>query len=91
MTIHEFRSNPGYTKRLREILSDETMQLALITLRDSNTPREVSGEETDAVASVRRLSRIVGFNTALALFLGMGEPINPPEPEEEAKYEAEAL
>lgn len=90
MTILQFRSNSIYTARLREILSDETFQLALMTLRDSNTPLESSDEDAEPeVASVRRLSRVAGFNNAIATLLDMGQPTTPPPQEEEPTYEPE--
>lgn len=71
---------------MREILSDQTMQEALMALHDSNLPSEPP-ESADALASVRRHSRAVGFNTAIATLLTLSEHVPPPVPEEETEYQ----
>lgn len=77
---------------MREILSDETFQLALITIKDSNMPLEGKNEDKDeAIASVRRLSRIAGFNNAIVMLLGMGIPVPAKEVEEQPTYEPEPV
>lgn len=71
---------------MREILSDPTMQEALMALHDSNLPAEPP-EGADALASVRRHSRAVGFNNALAALLSTSELAPLPAAEEETTYE----
>lgn len=75
---------------MREILVDEVFKLALIVIKDANMPLELStDDEQPEVVSVRRLSRVVGYNTAVAVLLRMGDPISDPPPEEEADYAPE--
>lgn len=59
-----------------------------MALHDSNLPVEPSDGE-DAIASVRRHSRAVGFNACLATLLTMKEPVAQPAPEEETTYDKE--
>lgn len=79
---------PGYTQRMREILQDPVMQEAIMSLRDSNEPRELELEDADAVASVRRHSRGVGFNNALGILVALANPLPRQDPELEPTYEA---
>ncbi len=57
-----------------------------MALHDSNLPVEPADAE-DAIASVRRHSRGVGFNACLATLLMMGQPVALATPEEESTYE----
>jgi hypothetical protein len=72
-------------QRMREILSDPTMQEALMALHDSNLPSEPNDNE-EAIASVRRHSRAAGFNNAIAALLTLGDLVPVPMPEEETDY-----
>ena len=74
MTIVEFRSNPALTTRLSELLSDSTMQTALAVLRDSN-PAIDPDPSADALASVRMLSQMVGYQTYPLALASMGQPL----------------
>lgn len=73
---------------MRELLSNPVMQEALLTLRDFNLPRDTEVDDADSVASVRRLSRSVGWNNCLMGFMRLGEPVKPPAPPEEPDYGA---
>jgi hypothetical protein len=61
MTFQEFRENSIYTGRIRDILNDPVFSLAMDILRDSNPPIDPDPEQ-DAIASVRALSQMVGYN-----------------------------
>lgn len=72
---------------MREILTDSTMQEALMALHDSNLPAEPP-DGADALESVRRHSRAVGFNNALAGLLSLSSLAAAPVAEEETDYAA---
>lgn len=85
MTLTQFRQTAPYVDRMRQILNDEVMQAALMTLHDSNLPKEPP-PGSDALASVRLNSHAVGFNDAIAKLLSLADPVRPPAAEEEADY-----
>lgn len=72
--------------RMREIMADETFQLALLTVKDANLPLEVAHDDADAIASVRMLSRGAGYNKALLNLLSTGDPLPAKPEEEESEY-----
>lgn len=74
MTIERFRSSSEFTAKIREILAEPIMQEGLMALLDSNRPSDPMDSE-DAIASVRRHSRGVGYNNAIRDLLSLGEPI----------------
>lgn len=71
---------------MREVLNNETVQEALLALHDSNLPAEPS-DAADAIESVRRHSRAVGWNNCIAALLSTAQPIPPPVPDEETEYQ----
>lgn len=78
MTSVAFRSSPTRCAHLRELLSDPILQEALVTLQDENLPAEVEREDMDAIASVRRLSRRVGWTGCIQALLALADPIALP-------------
>lgn len=88
MTISEFRTNPLFTAKMREILSDEIMQRALLVIRDTNLPQDLP-VGCDPVASVRVHSKSVGYNAAIADLLSLADPPQTPPAELEADYASE--
>ncbi len=82
MTYEQFRSNPDFTKRFRELLNDPVMQQAIVILKDGRPPIDPS-PSADALASVRALSQMVGADSAISQLLSFGEPLIP-EPEDPA-------
>lgn len=82
MTTEQFRKNASFTTHLRSLLGDSIMQEALMALHDSNLPSEPS-DTADAIASVRRHSRSVGFNQCIADLLLLAEPLPVADAEEE--------
>lgn len=84
MTFQEFRENSIYTGRIRDILNDPVFSLAMEVLRDSNPPIDPDPSH-DAIASVRMLSQLVGFNQYPTILRVLSTP--PPRPVEiEADY-----
>lgn len=86
MTINEFRSNTVYSQGLRELLSNPVLQEAIMTLKDHNVPHEIEVDDADAIASVRRFSRLAGWNNALVALLSLATSPPVSEPEEPADY-----
>lgn len=70
---------------MREILADDTMQIALLALIDSNRPKKVK-DDAEAIASVRCHSRAGGYDDAISELLSMRDMISAPLPEEETDY-----
>lgn len=85
MTIDQFRQSAPYVDEMRAILGNPVMQEALMALHDSNLPSEPN-DDADALASVRRHSRGVGFNNAIAALLSLADAIPVPPVEEEPDY-----
>ena len=92
MTEDQFRSNPEMTKRFRELITDPVMQQAIVIWKDGSPPVEPP-IMSDAIASVRMLSQMVGADAAMNRFLNFGEPKAPeveePPPDWGAKIEPE--
>lgn len=78
----EFRNTEPLRTGLREILTNETMQRALLALKDNNLPARVPNA-CDAIVSARLLSESVGYNQAITDLLSLGDPmpVAPEEPE----------
>lgn len=79
--IEQFRSNPDFVGRMRQIIDDEVMQRALIALKDGNPPTDAPLTASE-VTSVRVLSQSAGFHQAIATFLSLAEPLIQLKPEE---------
>lgn len=88
MTTAEFRSNPIYTTRMREILEDPVVLLAFEAMRDSNP---VIDPDPDApeIASVRFLSQMMGYQTYPRIFQTLGTLLPPTISAPEATFPPE--
>lgn len=71
---------------MRELLADETMQEALLSLVDSNRPKLVA-DTSEAIVSVRQQSFASGYDQAIQDLLSLREPIPAPPVQEETSYE----
>lgn len=71
---------------MREVLSDETVQVALLTLRDKNVPVDAK-DEAEAIVSVRKHSRASGYAECLADLLSLADMIPAPLQEEDTTYQ----
>jgi hypothetical protein len=86
MTFQEFRENAIYTSRVRDILNDPVFSLAMEVMQESN-PAIDPDPSADAIASVRMLSQLVGFNQYPAVLKILATPVQRPV-ELEADYSA---
>lgn len=73
------------------ILADPIVQQGIEALRQNNIPTDEStpgsrNVDHDALASVRILNRMIGYNNAIADLLSLGEHVREPEPEPEATF-----
>ncbi len=84
MTSELFRSDPGRVGRLKALLNDPTLALALVVLKDDSQVLDVP-ESADPIASARRLSYLAGGIAKVDLLLSLAEPlpVEAPEPEPE--------
>ncbi len=82
MLAETFRADPGRTGRLKDLLNDPTMALALVVLKDEAQVSDVP-MLSDPTASVRHLSKLSGSNDTINLLLSLAEPlpVETPEPE----------
>lgn len=64
MTETDFRSNAGFVDRVREVFNDPVIQALLIMLKDS-TPIADALDADPEIVSVRKLSRIDGYDECL--------------------------
>ncbi len=90
MTTEEFRSNPVLVGALKALLISDNGQpsvlaQAIVAVQNEKPPPTVS-EGFPEIASVRRLSRIAGFDESLELLLSCSEPLPTPIVEEEATF-----
>ncbi len=90
MTTEEFRSNPVLVGSLKALLISDNGQpsvlaQAIVAVQNEKPPPTVA-EGFPEIASVRRLSRIAGFDESLELLLSCSEPLPPPLVEEPATF-----
>jgi hypothetical protein len=79
MTEAAFRSNDGYVDRMREIFADPVYQAFLIMLKDS-APIEDALDSDPEIVSVRRLSKLAGYDECLSRHFAASIPLlKPPE------------
>ncbi len=77
MTEADFRSNTGLIDYMRSRFSEAEMQSALIVLKDSAPVADALDSDPEIV-SVRRLSRIDGYNECLLRLFALATPLPPP-------------
>lgn len=82
MLAETFRADAGRVGRLKDLLNDPTMALAIVVLKDAAVISDVS-VSSDPTASVRKLSELCGRNATIDLLLELAEPlpVETPEPE----------
>ncbi len=85
MLPETFRSDPGRVGRLRDLLNDPTLALALVVLKDDSQVLDVP-ETADPIASARRLSYLSGGIAKVDLLLSLAEPLPVEEPEEQPTF-----
>lgn len=91
MTVNEFRSNPVLTKALKELLSSNgdgnpsILARAIVAVQNEK-PSNIVNESAPEIVSVRRSSRIAGYDESLELLLSCAEPLPAPEPDEVATF-----
>lgn len=73
MTIDQFKATQAYQLRMRELLQDDTLQLAITTLLDHNRPMAQLYSEPE-ICSTRKYSEVLGWNKCLAALLRLAEP-----------------
>ncbi len=79
MTVSDFRSNPVLVGALKALLISENgtpsvLAQAIVAVQNEKPDSKI-GEGHAEIASVRRLSRIEGFDESLELLLSCAEPI----------------
>lgn len=86
--IAEFRSDSTLTTKMRELLSDPTMSLALTVMKSGGMPTSdpLSGNE---LQSVRLLNQCIGWNDFLDKFLSLGKPVETPPEQGRETWEPE--
>ncbi len=90
MTTEEFRSNPVLVGGLKALLISDNGQpsvlaQAIVAVQNEKPPPTVA-EGFPEIASVRRLSRIAGFDESLELLLSCSEPLPRIEEEPPATF-----
>lgn len=85
MRADQFRSNPQYVGRMRELLSDPTLAAAIVCVKDESRLDDAP-HSADPVESVRRLSWLCGYDQAINLLLSLAQPLSPPLPDEQATF-----
>lgn len=79
MNVEEFRSSADRVGRMRELLADPVLAQAITALHAS-APAIDADPNADALASVRILSQMHGYRTALDTLLLLA--VHPPKPPE---------
>jgi hypothetical protein len=90
MTINSFRSNPVLVGELKALLSGDNgtpsvLAQAIVAVQNEKPSSNVD-ESSAEIVSVRRSSRIAGYEESLELLLSCAEPLPTPEPEEEPTF-----
>ncbi len=90
MTTTEFRENAVLVGAMKALLISDNGQpsvlaQAIVAVQNEKPPPTVA-EGFPEIASVRRLSRIAGFDESLELLLSCSEPLSTPIVEEVATF-----
>ena len=90
MTVNQFRSNGVLVGALKALLNGDNgtpsvLAQAIVAVQNEKPPFRVD-EGHNEIASVRRLSRIEGYEESLELLLSCSEPLPLPEEEEPATF-----
>ena len=90
MTTSEFRENPVLVGALKALLigdngTPSVLAQAIVAVQNEKPPPTII-EGHPEIASVRRLSRIAGYEESLELLLSCAEPLPPPVVEEPATF-----
>jgi hypothetical protein len=90
MTVNSFRSNPVLVAAMRSILTGpegtpSVLAQAIVAVQNEKPSSNVD-ESSAEIVSVRRSSRIAGYEESLELLLSCAEPLAVPEPDEEATF-----
>ncbi len=90
MTVSEFRENAFLVGAMKTLLVGENGQPSIlaqaIVAVQTEKPAPTITEGDPEIASVRRLSRIAGFDESLELLLSCSEPLPRIEEEEPATF-----
>ncbi len=90
MTVNDFRSNPVLVGALKALLNGDNgtpsvLAQAIVAVQNEKPLSNVN-EGQPEIASVRRLSRIAGYEESLELLLSCAEPMPVPQEEETATF-----
>jgi len=90
VTTFEFRSNPILVGALKALLNGDNgtpsvLAQAIVAVQNEKPQYNVREEHAEIV-SVRRLSRIAGYEESLELLLSCAEPMPVPQEEEEPTF-----
>ena len=91
MTVHDFRSNGVLVGALKELLKSNgdgnpsVLARAIVAVQNEK-PSSIVDESSPEIVSVRRSSRIAGFEESLDLLLSCAEPLPAQAPEEVATF-----
>jgi hypothetical protein len=90
MTTSDFRNNPVLVGALKALLigdngTPSVLAQAIVAVQNEKPAPNVP-EGHPEIASVRRLSRITGYEESLELLLSCAEPLPPPVVEEPATF-----
>ena len=90
MTVSVFRSNPVLVGALKALLNGDNgtpsvLAQAIVAVQNEKPSSNVD-ESSAEIVSVRRSSRIAGYEESLELLLSCAEPMPVPQAEEEATF-----
>lgn len=91
MTVAEFRSNPVLVTELKKLLTSNgdgnpsVLARAIVAVQNEK-PSNIVEESSPEIVSVRRSSRIAGFDESLELLLSCSEPMPEPPTDEVATF-----
>ncbi len=90
MTTIEFRENAVLVGAMKALLISSEGQPSVlaqaIVAVQNEKPTYIVRDGDEEIVSVRRLSRIAGFDESLELLLSCSEPLSPPLVEEPATF-----
>lgn len=91
MNVTDFRSNPILVAALKELLvsngdgNPSVLARAIVAVQNERPSPRVD-ESSPEIVSVRRSSKIEGFDESLELLLSCAEPMPEPPQDEEATF-----